>query len=255
MQTIDFLPERYRQATSRRRTSYWRFVVTVLFVAAFAATAYALDRTRREVRAEHARVEQRLQTARQSAAAVTPRAAELEHVSRYADLLTFLRHPWPRSRIVETVLASLPASVTLDKLRLNNVAKPVVSTEGAADGETADAATADAAADLATLRRDATAVDVVVLLEGTTRDPAELYAYVQRLGASDLIAEARLTSIEAAGSGEPVAAGKSESGAVRFALEARVRPGWGLPGGPRSAPAAEVSAAQADATLASGRKP
>lgn len=245
MQTIDFLPERYRQATSRRRTSYWRFVVTLLFVATFAATAYALDRTRREARSEHARVELQLQTARQSAAAVAPQAARLDLLSRYADLLTFLRHPWPRSRIVETVLASLPASVTLDKLRLNNVAKPVAA-EVASNEGTADAATADAAADLATLRREAAACDLVALLEGSTRDPAELYAYVQRLGACDLIAEARLTSIEAAGGEDPTPAGGADSGAVRFVLEARLRTGWGLPGGPK-APAAESTESKVSA--------
>ena len=32
---LDFLPDKYRQATKRRRTKLWRVVVVVLFVAIY----------------------------------------------------------------------------------------------------------------------------------------------------------------------------------------------------------------------------
>lgn len=234
MNTIDFLPDRYRQATSRRRTSYWRLIVTILFVGAFAATAYAMHGVRGEARLRHEQVVLQLQAERQAASAVKPQAARLEHLERYASLLTFMRHPWPRSRIVAAVLGSLPASATLEKFRIVRVAKPPTPGEAPVADESAVASAADAATDLKALRREAETLDIVVQIQGLARDQADLLSYVQRLGDDDLIADAKLTSIEAA-VGDRSAdsdAANTAPAAAQFSVEIVVRPGWGLPGGP-----------------------
>src|SRR5690606_34545237 len=47
--TIDFLPERYRQAKKRRHTSAWRLAVTLVFVVAFVGAAGGLYVAQRDV--------------------------------------------------------------------------------------------------------------------------------------------------------------------------------------------------------------
>lgn len=227
MKTIDFLPERYRQATKRRRTSYWRLAVTGLFVVAFAGAAGGLFVIERDVRSQYERMNSLHAAAQAQQMLVANKQLELAELRNRADLATFLRHPWPRSRIVHEALSSLPEEVMIERVRLHTADRPKSRVSEAAapvvESTTKKAATAET--DLHDLRAAVEAVDLLVTLEGMTVDQAALHVYLQSLATSRLFVKAELTSIEAS-------TGDQSGGESRFAVRIVVRPGWGMTGGP-----------------------
>lgn len=253
MKTIDFLPERYKQATKRRRTSYWRLIVTGLFVLAFASAAGGLFFIERDVRSRWEHVNSLHAAAQAQQMLVASKQLELAELRHRADLATFLRHPWPRSRIVHEALAGLPQEVSVERIKIHSAERPkaksgeVVSSSGSET--TKKAATAET--DLNDLRSTAEAIDVLVTLEGITLDQPALHVYLQTLAASRLFVKAELTSIEAA-------TGDNTGGEAKFAVRIVVRPGWGMPGGPSldekltpdaSQPSDEIAGSPAAQTL------
>lgn len=220
---LDFLPEKYRQATKRRRTTYWRGLVVVLFLGVFAACATGLTMVDREVRRELERVNLHYAAATSHDTLLKEKEARLAVLTEYADLLTFLRHPWPRSRIIETLFRGLPDGVTIDALHLGYEARQG-TTPAAVVAAATTAKTKTAADDLADLRTALEAQNLVARLEGTTSDPPGLHAYLQSLVGGGLFTDAEVEQIEAVRSG-----GVATS---KFTARIVVRPGWGLPGGP-----------------------
>lgn len=220
--SIDFLPEKYRNATDRRRTSYWRVVVIALFLGAFAATAIAFNWHERGVRREHAVVAAQYAAAQTRQREVEKQEARVAALRVYADLVTFQRHPWPRSRLVEELFATLPTSAVIERFRIASEKRPVGLGGEGASGELKAERTA--AADLADLRRAAELHDIVIRLEGLTDDQSALHEYVQRLSRG-LFEVAEIESIEAVPSGE--------TGRSRFIARIVVLPGWGLSRGPK----------------------
>jgi len=240
VKVIDFLPERYRQATRRRRTTYWRGVVAALFVMVFAACAAGLANVQTRVRYEHQQVSARHAQAVLREAALKQKESHLAEMKLLAELVTFQRHPWPRSRIVNHLLAPLPKSMVLEKLHIVGEQRAV-----APGGETYSEAGAEVdksiATDLAELKQSAERIDVVVRLEGLTNDHLELHGYLQTVSRGGLFTSAEVEQIEALRD-HPFATD-------RFTARVVVRSGWGLQGGPsadepsvRSPPPSEVAA-------------
>ena len=219
---IDFLPEKYRQATKRRQTSYWRAVVVVLFGAVFAATAGGVFIVERKVQSEYVIVAAKHAAASEADLRLKQKEAKLAELQSYADLITFLRHPWPRSRIVHELLVVLPEGVTIEKLRILSEPKTVAVSE--APAETGEAAAKNVGADLATLRDAAIAADLVVRLEGMTDDQPALHGYLQRLVGPGFFINAEVEQIESVRTGNVRMS--------KFTARVVVRPGWGMPGGP-----------------------
>ena len=246
---LDFLPEKYRQAMRRRRASYWRVVVVGLFVAVFAVAAGGMQAARRDVRAEHEQTVLRYNAAQQQEAELKAREARVAELRVFAELLTFLRHPWPRSQITARLFDPLPSSVTIDKLRIVGEPRPVTATTTPeTSGEASAPIARSAATDLADLRRTVEALDVVVRLEGTTFDQPGLHSYLHRLTSGDLFVAAEVESIEAARGGNVESSSESPGASVaKFTVRIVVRPGWGLPGGPTLE---ELQAAEAAASTA-----
>jgi hypothetical protein len=261
VKTLDFLPDRYRQATTRRRNSYWRLVVTLLFVGAFAATAVGLHSVHRDVRAHAANVDARLASARLRLAAIKQKSAELATLDEHAALVTFLRHPWPRSRLAASVLADLPATITVEKMRIYAVDRPKPpQSEASATGETAAPVGSAVAGDLEELKTQVEAYDVVVQVDGVTRDLPGLHLYLQSLLANELFVKAEPTSIEAVSEvGDRAGNAPSPgSGVARFTAHVTVVPGWGCPGGPAADEgrgAAGMAAAPSDPPASGSAKP
>jgi hypothetical protein len=233
--TLDFLPDRYRQATTRRRNSYFRLAVTLLFVGAFAAMVVGLESVHREVRGHAANVESRLAAAKSRAAVVKQKAAELATLDEYAGLVTFLRHPWPRSRITSGVLTKIPSSITVEKLRVYAVDRPKPPQgESSTGNDGSEPPPPSVATDLAELREQVEAFDVVVQIDGVARDLPGLHLYLQTLLADDLFVKAEPTSIEAVSrDGDPAqGASTATAGVARFTAHVTIVPGWGCQGGP-----------------------
>ena len=238
MKTIDFLPERYRQATKRRRTSYWRLIVTGLFVVAFAAAAGGLFIVERDVRRRYEHSNQLHAAAQSQQMLVASKQLELAAVRHRAELATFLRHPWPRSRLVHEALSGLPNEVTIERIRIHSTERPRTKVVEAAPltSEEEAAKKADAEADLNELRAALEASELLVSLEGITKDQPALHVYLQSLAGSKLFTKAELTSIEAL-------TGADDAGEAKFAVRIVVRPGWGMPGGPSAEEAEPVEEA------------
>ncbi len=225
---IDFLPERYRQATSRRRSSYWRVVVAVLFVGIFVATAFSLHSMQVDVRREYEEVNLRYLAAKSEESLLTAEEAKLARITACADLLTFLRHPWPRSRLIDVLFSSLPATVRVERFTITNEPKAVQPTTKSEAAAATPSTERNATTVLAELRKAVEQNDVVIRLEGITQDQPALHGYLQSLSADGLFLNAQIESIDA------VAASPNEA---KFTARIIVLPGWGLAGGPsRDAP-------------------
>lgn len=256
MNPIDFLPERYRQAKKRRHTSFYRLGVTMLFVVAFAAAAGGLHFKQLDVRRQSENINKQYAAAQAQSALLANKQAELAKLNVYAALVTHLRHPWPKSRIIDELIAPLPAEVVLSKVEILAEPRPAAATGEAAAGSETEQKTPSVETDLATLRSQAEQEDILIHVEGTTRDQTALHLYLQMLLASRLFSAAELTAVEAApanGSAEPSASAVRQD---RFTAIVKVRPAYGLPGGPsldtppaKTIPPAVAASTSADTAL------
>lgn len=243
---IDFLPDKFRHAVRRRRASYWRVLVVFMFAGVFVAAACGLQAVRNDVRREYQQTVDRYTAAQAQETLLKNRELRLAELRAYADLVTFLRHPWPRSQVLDQLFAPLPATVIIDKLHLGNELRPVVAGEAAAPPSEAagdPAAAKSPATDLAELRKLVEAGDVVIHLEGTTVDQPQLHAYLHHLKSGRLFLRAEVESIEAARTEGAVPAVGSTAGASRFMARIVVRRGWGLADGPSAEELTVVSQA------------
>ncbi|MBA4018352.1 MAG: hypothetical protein C0483_14395 [Pirellula sp.] len=247
MKPIDFLPERYRQAKKRRHTSFFRLGVTLLFVAAFAAAAGGLHFKQLDVRRQSENINKQYAAAQSQSALLANKQAELAKLNVYAALVTHLRHPWPKSRLIDELVAPLPPEVVLAKVEITAVPRPMIATgeAAAASTDSAEAKKPTVETDLATLRTQAEQEDILIHIEGTTHDQTSLHLYLQALLASRLFVAAELTAVEAAPTNGPVEQATPAVRRDRFTAVVKVRPAYGLPGGPSldAPPAKPVHAA------------
>jgi hypothetical protein len=159
-----------------------------------------------------------------------------------AELLTYLRHPWPRTQILAKVFESLPDTIVLSRVRVQrdvipgaNSAVAAGTTPAAAEAAAqAEAKLSPAERDFNKLRNETDATQTVVLLDGTSEDDTMLHVYLGTLAASGLFSNAELTSLE---SGDHSA----EHNHARFTARVIVRPGYGQRGGPTTAPEKRAS--------------
>lgn len=203
MSEIDFLPDDYRELLGERQARRWRKVFVMVVLAVMPSAVLVQHRTKQQVQA-------RLDLAREALqlqAAQSSRIAQLEglqrHVSSQAELLTFLRHPWPRTRLLRALLDPLPESLRLDKVNIeagttaatiSSGAEQVVSPEMA---PTNSSAAEGEAQDLEQLRTDVESRRWHLVISGTTTDAAALHAYLDDVAGSGLLEDARLDGVDA----------------------------------------------------------
>jgi hypothetical protein len=231
MQDIDFLPPKYREATAKRRTQYWRVVVVVAFFGLLGmalAGQFAL----------HSGLEQELASVRvhyDQVLAKNQRLSTIEHgavpIEADAQLCTYLRHPWPRTRIVEQLLGALPPTITLAKLeidceRIVNLGPTATPGLSPADAAKEDEKRLPAERDLRRLREIDRSHENIVILEGVAQDVLALHAYLGKLASLGMFSAAEVTSIDSV----------EKSTASRFRARLVVRPGHGEPVAPAQAP-------------------
>ncbi|MBL8828125.1 MAG: hypothetical protein JNM18_14190, partial [Planctomycetaceae bacterium] len=128
---------------------------------------------------------------------------QLRDTSQEAELLTFLRHPWPRTQILRRVTSSLPNEVMIERLRIGRdenkpkevltvgVIKPTDS-----NGTKTTATSTPVEKDLKQLRDECDTRRVIVELTGYTSDLTALHVYLNQLASESLFAQAELTSIQ-----------------------------------------------------------
>jgi hypothetical protein len=228
---IDFLPASYYQADLQRKHATWRVVVVAMFAALILFAAIY----QQYIRSMADRQLTELLPQYEVAKAQTQRLAQLQQslivAEKRADLVTYLKHPWPRSQILAALSQSL-----LDEIELNEISisrEPLTVTDQTAThsavkpGEAAAAKLDATDRDLLSLRELCDHSQIVVKCSGLTDDPAALHSYLEQLSHNTLLAKVEVGSMERV-------SGDANS-RIRFTARIIVQPGYGQSGGPKTA--------------------
>ena len=226
MKEIDFLPKHYHERDVRRRATIWRYVVLLLFGGVLCAATLGQFALRQSVQASlnsHQKAYREAKQKNQQIAALHQEIAELEES---AQLYTYLRHPWPRTQLLQTLAQHMPDTVTLLELQFSqrqNAAGVAVPGSAITLATGNEPSGSPAKQDLDSLRQQNDDALVTIHLTGTASDTAALKHYVGLLDKSHLFASASLASLRSMG----------ERQREEFQVNIVVRPGYGQPGGPR----------------------
>jgi hypothetical protein len=225
LSAIDFLPQRYREARSKRSASMWRLTVVFALATMLLSTAYLQQCHLWEAKDDLARIDSLHAVTVKVAQELAAEQARFPAVDKEAELFTYLRHPWPRTQILNAVLTSVPKSVRLTSFGFGFELPEKPAAEGLQTvKEDPVDKTPSPARDLKQLREQLDGGRWVVSLAGTAADLAELHAYLAKLEQHKLFAKVELVSIESPQS--------TESTNSQFAVRISLRPGYGQPGGP-----------------------
>ncbi|MGE0758305.1 MAG: hypothetical protein AB7O38_14855, partial [Pirellulaceae bacterium] len=162
---------------------------------------------------------------------------ELETNRHFAELYTYLEHPWPRTQMLLAVTQTMPDPVVLLELQIPHNAPPSTRRPANASGET-PASEPAARQDLVALQQESHQATTEVILKGLTTDDAALHRYVAGFVQSPLFASAKLESLES--TNDPGTASGS-----RFEIRLVAQPPYGHPAGPAGPPQAGLSEAVA----------
>ncbi|HUT95190.1 MAG TPA: hypothetical protein VMY37_37400 [Thermoguttaceae bacterium] len=228
MHDIDFLPSECRQKDDRHRWYVRRVLVATGVVAMIAALAWSQERQSGRLAAELAAREPARAAAAETKDALGELQSQLQLAQASANLVTYLRHPWPRTRILAAILGPLPNEITFEKLYINRGEsagrKPAERRSRA--GKEADQEPTDrppAVRDLEKLREELDSGQTIVTITGVTTESAVLHQYLGALGRDALFSKSQLQSIEA---------DTDDPARIRFSATLVVRPGYGQPDGP-----------------------
>lgn len=230
MHDIDFLPAEYRQQHAQRKRQVWQVLVAVLFAGLIGLGVFSQHLRRRQLQAELAATEQLRQEAARQNDDLAELQSRLQVAQADADLFTYLCHPWPRTQILDALLAPLPDEITFRKLAIEVVApagQTPAERRSRTDKKTEEETLAKlppATQDLKQLREDFDPRQTIVTIVGATTDSAKLHAYIGRLNRAYLFQKAEVDRIEKSTS-DPEAA-------ETFSATIIVRPGYAQPGGP-----------------------
>lgn len=225
MTHIDFLPQRYRDQSLQDRARLWHLGLVCMLGGVLAIAALYQFGVRQSVQMEFSEV----QAEGNAAQAKIQRVAELQALVKSeaadAELLTWLKHPWPRTQLLGAISEHVPPEVLLEELRLDhedplrNAPVPVTEVKPA----TAAPKLSAPAMDLAKLRGVHDGKVSYVLIIGQTQDTAALHTFLAKIGSVGLYSKAELLSIETAA---------EQQAATRFKARLTIRRGFGQPGGP-----------------------
>ena len=233
MTNIDFLPARYHERSAQHKTNVWRLAVLAIFTALVGFAAVGQVAVRRQAEAQLVAVGKQYDEVTSANGRLAELQIEFRAARANAEIVTYLRHPWPRTQILAIVAGALPEGVTLTKSTIHQpeatvLQLPTANVQGPEQAANAAAEAAKPAADrdLRRLRQAFDAEPVIVTLEGTSRDEPSLHDYVCTLAQADLFSNVDLRSVERLRDEKATGFGFN----VRLAL----RPGYGQPEGPET---------------------
>jgi len=232
---IDFLPARFREQSVQRSVHLWRVVLLAFFAALLPALSIYQYYAAGNVRGQLSNLRVLYNKAKIEELRLNQLQEQLAEASAAAELYTFLDHPWPTSQILVAVTRDMPPAITLSELDAHAVAdETVTSAERLAERQSLNgqatpgvvlATSQPAQRDHQLLREKSESVRLVISLVGETLDTTALYSYIGELTEEPLFERAELESVEAPQD-------KNHS-AAKFRARIYVRPGYGLPEGPR----------------------
>ena len=225
MKSIDFLPERYRERDLKRKAALWQYALAAGFGGLLLAATIGQISIKRSLQADLAKLNPSSIQTQMKRARVKALKQQLGNSEQSAALYTYLRHPWPRTQLIIRITEILPENVELQGIEIV-AQRPSSSPSNTNTGDPSDE-TAPAASDLAELRSNYDATQLVVRVRGTVDDTAALNGYVKQLGEVPLFRSVSLGSLQTPQS-------RGETPRSVFELHVVVCPGHGQPGGPKS---------------------
>lgn len=207
-----------------RRARNHSIVVVAMFAALLGLGAWGQHRTLQRLRSDARIVEQQYAQAQQHAAHLAALQEELAQVTKEADLLAYLDHPWPRSQVLRAIAGPLPPELVASRIYVLREQRPTPKQSNTApqsSTQTTAQTTVLAEADLKKLRDEIESTHLVVSIEGVTRDHAALHIYLHELTQHSLIPKAELVSLERS---------SKDGDETRFVAKAWVAAAYGQPG-------------------------
>lgn len=252
MHELDFLPAAYRQQQTRRAWFSQRLLVVALFVGLLAAAAGGQFYRRAQVQAALAALAPQCDQAQRLSVQLATLQTELHAAETGAELQTYLRHPWPRSRLLAALAEALPNEIRFHEIRIGHETPPGgevaerTPRPSAAAQEQQQAKLTPAERDLAWLRETYDRGQTTIRLMGRSAEIASLYQYLEKLARNDLFVKADLLSLT-----------QQAEGGAQFQALVTVRPGYGQPNGPtqEAKPAVPARVALTTASKTAGATP
>ncbi len=222
MMQIDFLPQRFRERYDLRYQQLWRITVATLFIGVVVGTAALQHWLRCDAEERLEAIANPHVTALRINQELSRVYQELDRQKRQAALLTYLRHPWPMTRLLDQTLTPLEPSIALESLEVVQQAiSPAPRLEDAPNRRNAPSETeekAGAQADLEELRRRYDGRRFLIRLEGQTHDLGAFHRYLGELALMPLFEHVEIGRLEHLAGDE---------GGVEFSVQITVRPGPG----------------------------
>jgi len=228
MHDVDFLPPEYRQNFARAKWYGRRLLLVTLVVTLVAVTAWNQQGRLRRLQADVADLEPARVAAVETKETLNALQNRLQVNRASAELITYLRHPWPLTQILAALLHPLPKEITFEELRIGReaLAGPrsglIRSPANRKPEEKQTAGLPPAVRDLKRLREECDPRETVVSLAGTTTESAALHQYLGELGRKDLFSKSQLHSLEV---------DQADPEKIHFTASLVVEPGYGQPGG------------------------
>ena len=219
---IDFLPQKFRERYDVRYQRLWRITVAALFLGVVGGTAALQHWLRADAEEQLEAIANPHVTALRINKELSQVYEELDREKRQAALLTYLRHPWPMTRLLNQTLTPLEPSIALESLEVT--LQSVGTTPGRGDapnrrnGKSEMPEQPGAQADLEELRHRYDGRRFFIRLEGTTRDLDAFHRYVGKLALMPLFEHVEIARLEHR---------DGDEAGVEFSVQIQVRPGPG----------------------------
>jgi len=227
---IDFLPVQYHQQNAYRQAKPWQIIVVTSFLGLVALLTISQNVHRRFVERQLADLTPAYEMALGQKRQLSEVQAQLKRTEYEAELITYLRHPWPKSQLLSALLSRLPEEITLQQLQITREAensaaaserRPPVVLGNSADQQKF---ISPAERDIQTLQSQSEGKQIVIILTGATADSATLHHYLDEMQSNSLFAKAELGSV--------TSVGESSGAAIQFHAKLFVKPGYGQKGSP-----------------------
>jgi hypothetical protein len=194
MQKVDFLPQEFRERASMRRSRIWQFAVLGFF-GTIVLTSFGYQIVSRgSARSLLAEVTPLHSLAVQQALRHTELRSELASLQHQVSLYTYLKHPWPRTRILSSIARELPTRCVMTSLWIMSEVPKVASAN--AKPSTTKVELSGAEFDLKQIMESQRGAQSIIYISGVTDNPVKLHEFVARLSQSSLFAKAELYSFE-----------------------------------------------------------
>lgn len=238
MHNIDFLPAEYRQRHARRRLLVWRNAITAMTCIVVAVAAVWQQHVRSNLASQLQAATPQYELARRETSELNKLQAQLRDAQTEAELVAYLRHPWPRTQLLAELLRPLPDEITFTVLNIGllqpaGAPRPgqILPTEKRPEDLPSHLSASE---DLKKLREERDRAQTVITLEGVTTDSDALHRYLGQLNDSALFTNAELESLD-------VEQNVDKPRRLRFVATLQVEPAYGIPGGPTGPPASAVA--------------